>query len=353
MYTFVNAHGRVNSLAIAEDASLISASMSDSTVRVWPIGTDPLRPLKDADRLSGVAVVNAEQDFDGRFRTFRSRLVDETKATAARTFVGHSGAVYASSFSADNRVLISGSEDGTARLWSMESLTNVVCYRGHNYPIWDVAFSPVETYFATASHDRTARLWSTEYVTPLRIFAGHLSDVDSVRFHPNSHYVATGSTDRTCRLWEVTSGDCVRVFTGHYGTVNTVAFSPDGKYLASAGEDRSIMIWDLGSGRRLKTLHGHDATVNSLSFSADGTILASGGSDYTVRLWDARASVLQSSSTKEDEDRDPRLRERGSPASAELLKTYMTKSTPVYNVTFTRKNLMLCAGVFVPPNQAQ
>lgn len=66
----------------------------------------------------------------------------------------------------------------TVRLWSLDTYTNLVCYKSHNYPIWDVEFGPYGFYFATASHDKTARLWSCDHINPLRIFAGHLSDVN-------------------------------------------------------------------------------------------------------------------------------------------------------------------------------
>ncbi len=124
---------------------------------------------------------------------------------------GHSGPVYGASFSPDNQFLLTCSEDKTgisicipicfssllfklsifpsglmisfsssslARLWNMETRSNVVSYKGHNYPVWDVEFSPLGYYFATASHDRTAKLWSTDHIFPLRVFAGHLSDVN-------------------------------------------------------------------------------------------------------------------------------------------------------------------------------
>jgi transcription initiation factor TFIID subunit 5 len=102
----------------------------------------------------------------------------DTSGGTCRRLIGHSGPVFGASFSPDGRFLVTASEDTTARLWSLDTYTNVVCYRGHNYPVWDIEFGPYGTYFATASHDRTARLWSCEYPYPLRIFAGHLSDVD-------------------------------------------------------------------------------------------------------------------------------------------------------------------------------
>lgn len=91
---------------------------------------------------------------------------------------GHSGPVYSTSFSPDNRWLLSCSEDQSARLWSLDTHSNIVCYRGHQAPIWDVQFSPLGFYFATASHDKTARLWATSQISPMRIFVGHMSDVN-------------------------------------------------------------------------------------------------------------------------------------------------------------------------------
>lgn len=64
------------------------------------------------------------------------------------------------------------------RLWSLQTWTNICCYKGHLYPIWDVKFSPHGYYFATSSFDSTARLWATDNHQPLRLFVGHYLDVD-------------------------------------------------------------------------------------------------------------------------------------------------------------------------------
>lgn len=127
---------------------------------------------------------------------------------------GHTGPVYGTCFTDDGSFLLSGSEDTTVRLWSMQNMECLVCYRGHNYPVWGVSTSPIGIYFASCSHDNTARLWSSDVLYPLRVFAGHLSGVDVCCFHPNGNYLATGSCDRTCRLWDIQSGNSVRVFTG-------------------------------------------------------------------------------------------------------------------------------------------
>ena len=152
----------LNSLDISEDGSLVAGGFSDSYLKIWNLAADSFIPQKN---------------------TMNDMKVDKSFSEASVRLIGHSGPVYASSFSPDNRFMISCSEDKTARLWSMDTFSNLVVYKGHNYPIWDVDVGPLGFYFATASHDRTARLWSTDHIYTLRIFVGHLSDVD-VCFFP-------------------------------------------------------------------------------------------------------------------------------------------------------------------------
>lgn len=56
---------------------------------------------------------------------------------------------------------------------------NVVLYfdRGHNNPIWDLDVSALNLYVATGSQDKTARLWTLDKTYPLRLYVGHHNSV--------------------------------------------------------------------------------------------------------------------------------------------------------------------------------
>ncbi|XP_057466815.1 transcription initiation factor TFIID subunit 5-like isoform X2 [Actinidia eriantha] len=322
-YTFVNTHNGLNCSSISYDGSLVAGGFSDSSLKLWDMA-------KLGHQISS-SILQGENDSAPSEHV----LGPNGRKRSYTLFRGHSGPVYSASFSPVGDFLLSSSSDSTVRLWSTKLNANLVCYKGHNYPVWDVQFSPIGQYFASASHDRTARIWSMDRIQPLRIMAGHLSDVDCVQWHANCNYIATGSSDKTVRLWDVQSGECVRIFIGHRSMVLSLAMSPDGRYMASGDEDGTVMMWDLSSGRCVTPLVGHTSCVWTIAFSCEGSLLASGSADCTVKLWDVTAST-----------KVPKAEEKtGSTNRLRSLKTLPTKSTPVYSLQFSRRNLLFAAGV--------
>lgn len=310
--------------------------------------------------------------------------------SSSKRLVGHSAPVYALSFApstlkpdaapeetpadaTSSRVLLSCSADKSIRLWSLESWTCLVAYKGHDAPVWGVNWSPHGYYFVSASHDRTARLWSSDHVAPLRIFAGHDDDVDCVAWHPNGAYIVTGSSDKTVRMWDVSRGSAVRLFTGHTAVITAVAVAPNGKTIASADESGSIILWDLATGRRIKRMRGHGkGGIWSLSWSVESSVLVSGGADNTVRVWDVLLQTPDSINSqagaaaaggKSNPDVAPgagkvevppaapgqkKTKGKDVVVSSDQISAFPTKKSPVYKVEFTRMNLALAGGVYLP-----
>ncbi|KYQ91599.1 transcription initiation factor TFIID subunit [Tieghemostelium lacteum] len=351
-YTLFNTYQGLNTVEISKDAKLVVGGFSDSSLKLWDL-EELSEKKKEQQIVQNYENHQQQQQQPPQQQTIgNSNLQFKKKESEFKSFLGHSGPIYGCSFSPDSEYLVSCSEDTTIRLWNMETMANLVCYRGHSFPVWDVNFSSFGYYFASASHDRTARLWATNYINPLRTFTGHLADVNCVKFHPNCNYLATGSSDKSARLWEISTGKCVRIFVGHRAPIYSVAISPDGRLLATAGEDSSVFLWDLGTGKKIKKMDGHTKAIYSLDFSVDSKVLASGSADCTVRLWDVNKAFTNSiiaNATKEKEIQEGNNKKRKFKSklfSEELIETYPTKQTPVYTVNFSRRNLLLASGGF-------
>jgi len=334
MYSLMNVSSRVTSINVSDDSSLLAAGFSDSIIKVWSLLPHKLRKLKSAEALKDI---NKEAD------DVLHRMMDESSGETSKSLIGHSGPVYGLSFNPDKSLLLSCSEDGVVRLWSLQTWTCLVCYKGHMFPVWDCTFSPSGYYFASCGHDRTARLWATDQSQPLRIFHGHFSDVDCLAFHPNCNYVGTGSSDRSLRLWDCVTGHCVRLMTGHKSTVLCLSFSPDGRFVASGSSDRRVLVWDIAYGHLLAELSHHNNIISGLAFSREGTVLTSSAIDSTIAVWDFAKLTNEAALEEVNVTHNPDVMRESEQL---LLGNYRTKSTPVMHLHFTRRNLLLASGLF-------
>jgi WD40 repeat protein len=75
---------------------------------------------------------------------------------------------------------------------------HLVVQLGHADPVTSVAFSPDGRLVLTGSEDRTAKLWDIETGEELRTFAGHTKEITSVAFSPDGREVLTARTGSEC-----------------------------------------------------------------------------------------------------------------------------------------------------------
>ncbi len=88
----------------------------------------------------------------------------------------------------------------TAELWGIQEAQKLKTFEEQGH-IRTVAFSPDDTIVLTGSFDGTARLWNTETGRELQTFRGHNNCVVTSAFSPDGKSILTGSRDGTARLW--------------------------------------------------------------------------------------------------------------------------------------------------------
>lgn len=143
-------------------------------------------------------------------------------------------------------------------------------------------------------------------------------------------------------MWDCVTGNHVRLMTGHKSPIYALAFSVCGRYLSSAGSDCKVLIWDLAHGHLVAELGAHTKPIHSLTFSRCGNLLVSGSLDCTVKLWDFTKISEDTSSEDVNISHNPDVKT----GENYLLRSFATKNSPIINLHFTRRNLLLAISMF-------
>ena len=154
----------------------------------------------------------------------------------------------------------------------------------HTGRVTALALTPDGRMLVSGSQDNTVKLWSMpegEWIATLPI---HTSDVNDLAITPDGKMLVTASAD-TLRLLTLADGRLQATMDEHTDTINAVAISPDGKILISAANDKTIRLWSLPDGRLLTTLEGHTSPVRSLALAPNGRLLATGSRENRLRVW--------------------------------------------------------------------
>jgi WD40 repeat protein len=151
-----------------------------------------------------------------------------------------------------------------------------------------LAFSPDDRVLASGGDDNTVRLWDPATQSALsEPLVGHINRVTQVVFSPGSNMLASSSLGKTSNenaiiLWDMKTRRMLGPpLVGQEG-VAALAFSADGQMLASANEDGTISLFDvaLRPPRPLgPPIAAHSPGANVVAFSPSSLWLASAGGD--------------------------------------------------------------------------
>ncbi|XP_054991402.1 transducin beta-like protein 3 [Sorex araneus] len=196
--------------------------------------------------------------------------------------------------------VVTGSQDCTVKLWPLPEallsrgaaaegspipLQAQTTQRCHDKDINSVAVAPNDKLLATGSQDRTARLWALPQCQLLGVFSGHRRGLWCVQFSPMDQVLATASADGTVKLWALQDFSCLKTFEGHDASVLKVTFVSRGTQLLSSGSDGLLKLWTIKNNECVRTLDAHEDKVWGLHCSRLDDRALTGSSDSCVILW--------------------------------------------------------------------
>lgn len=136
--------------------------------------------------------------------------------------------------------MLAGTASGTLLLWNLISGQLIKSLKGHLREVTCASFSADDSLAATTSQDSVCKVWQlssllslrSRDVVPRSTFTGHSLSVNCCKFLHYTNFILTGSNDKSCRLVDAISGQQLQsILVGDAVTSLAVA-KDDGRFVA-------------------------------------------------------------------------------------------------------------------------
>ncbi len=277
----LNGHtNSVLSLAFSRDGKHLATGSQDNAAKVWEVASGDEEASFDVKySVTGVAFSpDARLLFTG---SWGGQVWEIDSGIRQRHFESHTGFVTCIGTAKDGKRLITGSLDGSAKVFDLESGQEIWSLE-HGGQVNCLAVSRDGKRLATGG-DTRIKTWDLSSGKETESFEAEL--VNGLVFGTDSDTLFSAHGDKIVRQWDLKTGKVTGALKGHTDKVLSLAISPDGKTLLSGGADHTVRFWKLPAGEEAGVLNAHDGTVNAVSLSPDGKLIATAGSDKLVKLW--------------------------------------------------------------------
>jgi WD40 repeat protein len=148
--------------------------------------------------------------------------------------------------SPDGKWILTGRDDRHAQLWQVDSPQPPRLLE--HGPVGAVAIDAGGRLGVTGSSNGTSRLWDLATGQAHGPALRQAGSVLFAVFSPDGQRLLTGG--QNAWVWDVASGQPLTPPLQHPKIVVAGVFAPDGKVLATLGSDHAVRLWDVATGQR-------------------------------------------------------------------------------------------------------
>lgn len=152
---------------------------------------------------------------------------------------------------------------------------------GHTDAVTCISHSPDLSLIVTGSNDGTVRLWDRIQCSQIIFHRHHIDTVNSVFLH-HDKLIASGSSDKSVIVFYIETSE-ILILSGHKRMIRQVCVTSNGRFVVSTAADRVAKVWDLVSKNLAFNLEDHLAQICSLDVIDE--ICSTGDFKGVIKVW--------------------------------------------------------------------
>ncbi|KAG1871376.1 WD40-repeat-containing domain protein [Suillus subalutaceus] len=240
------------SMALSPNGRTIASSYLDGTVRLWDVETRMVitkwkEPSEDVNSIcwspDGLQVVIGSAD--GTARVWDVESGEPLMVQGLNPIQTGHESVYVVSYSPKATKIATGgyNEDGI-EIWDAK-IGKLLSTIKHEYAVWSLAWTSDENKLISGSGNGSLRIFDTATWHETAVLEGHNQVVEAITLFRNDRLLASTSWDKTARLWNLDTNISIGLPLKHEKDVEYAAFSADGKMLSTACADENAYVWNI------------------------------------------------------------------------------------------------------------
>ncbi|KAI8853062.1 WD40-repeat-containing domain protein [Chytridium lagenaria] len=221
--------------------------------------------------------------------------IQNNNQNPVHNFEGHTGNITALAYQAVGRWIVTGSEDGTIKIWDVRAPGVQRDYH-LKVPVNDVIIHPNQGELISCDQNGAIKVWDlAENTCTHQLNPEEEVPTRSVTMASDGSILVAANNKGNYYVWktknkgDLTDLEAIQQVPAHGKFITKCLLSPDTKLLATCSADHTVKVWSATSDNTFvheKTLGGHSRWVWDAAFSADSAYLVTGSSDHSARLWD-------------------------------------------------------------------
>ncbi|MFH7242114.1 MAG: protein kinase [Spirulina sp.] len=223
-----------------EDGQVIQWDLADPSHRQRiPLNSWQVSALAVDDALGGDTLAVACGD--GRIY-----LVSLTQQVQPKILVHHQAAVTALAVNLPEKLLVSGSQDRTIRLWSLPAGRLSHTITAPKSAITALACHPQDGRIISGDAQGQVQVWDASQPAQGSLIQRFPNPITALAISPNGQWLAMGTESGTLALVNLTlQRDALSAvpLVGHGWSLTALAFTPDSRMMVSASADETLRFW--------------------------------------------------------------------------------------------------------------